>query len=240
MSTAKLKSKTAVEEVLYLVGLYDRRGYSTREIRTELKAKHNIDVSHVTVHVRLKQVRESYKEMGAAERTAAVAEKLLQYGEVRREAWAAWERSKQDAGKTVEERTVVRDEEDDPSPRKAGRKKGRFADPTDPGLMQESLRLLKRIETREGRLPANAYLQTIMDTLAAERELLGLDAPTKIDARAAVLHGEAGQVVGFEALVEGDGIDGADDSVEAEIAGVAQRALPAAGTNGTPQDGDGK
>lgn len=64
------------------------------------------------------------------------------------------------------------------------------------------------------------FLAKVMDALKAQRELLGLDAPTKVDARSVNLNFSAGNepVVGFDALSE-------PEPVEAEIERV--KSLPA-------------
>jgi hypothetical protein len=79
---------------------------------------------------------------------------------IREEAWEAYERSKQDTDKSVEE-FVPCPSDDKPAPKKGSR--------------EGSLLRISIVKTREGRLPANEYLSTIMKTLEAERQLLGLD-----------------------------------------------------------------
>lgn len=77
------------------------------------------------------------------------------YWDVYREARMAWERSKLDARKVV-----VTEDENGPEGRG------------------------KRVQrTREGRLPSNAYLQTMAECLEAIRQLVGLDAVQEMDVR---------------------------------------------------------
>ena len=103
-----------------------------------------------------------------------VQHKLAQYAEIRRVAWEAYDRSHLDAEKVVEEFGPAVEDDDDDKPN--GKPSEKYAVGYDPNSMKDSEVRIKRIMTREGRLPANAYLQTIMETLAAERKMLGLDA----------------------------------------------------------------
>lgn len=77
-----------------------------------------------------------------------------EYAEVKREAWGAWELSKQAGVKVTEEETAD----------------------------ARGLRTLKRTLT-EGRLPDREYLDVLLHCLEAERELEGLDEPRKLDVR---------------------------------------------------------
>lgn len=100
----------------------------------------------------LKKARRMWMEQATQERAQAVADKIELLRETRREAWEEWQRSKQDAeASTVEEWE--------------GSKGGTST---------------KRILTKEGRLAGAEYMRIILDTIKQERELLGLDAPTKI------------------------------------------------------------
>jgi hypothetical protein len=228
----KLKTDTEKEEVKMLVARYDRRGFNLRQIADILRADHGYDFSRTTVCAKLQEGRAEYKEEMVGDRAALVAQKLAEYRELRREAWTAWERSKEDAERVTEEHapTLLPGDEEG-KPRKG--KRGRFASATDPGTVEETLRRIKRIEVREGRLPANQYLNAILATLDAERELLGLDAPREI--KGLVGHVHLGVPAGLPATASGgvdfDALAGRvplDDPVEELIA------LPAH----TPSPGD--
>jgi hypothetical protein len=78
-----------------------------------------------------------------------------QYEQVKVEAWEAFERSKQPL-----EREVIEDTEGDTG---------------------QGKRVTKR--TTEGRTGNNDYLKTTLSVLQAERELLGIDAPKRVDMR---------------------------------------------------------
>jgi predicted transcriptional regulator len=151
---APKRSKTEREEALAETARLDRRGYSQRQIARVL------GVDHSQVCYDLKVIRRRYQDTQLGERAALVAEKVEQYRELRAEAWAAWERSKEDATKRVEENTEKPGfgEDGDPLP---GRR--------------------KVTETAERRLPGAEYARVILETCEAERKLLGLDAPVKAE-----------------------------------------------------------
>lgn len=158
MAANKIKSETHKLEILQLVAKLDRRGWTQFQIRDEVERQFGTSFAQPMVSRWLKEIRQQYRETMISERREAVAAKVEEYREIRREAWLAWERSGEDAEKLVEEYGVV----------------------SEPAGFDDSVTsevLIKRIITREGRLPDNAYLATIVKTLEAERELLGLDEP---------------------------------------------------------------
>lgn len=156
MTAPKIKTRTEKEQVLALVAKLDRRGWTQWDIANGLRAELGLDVSQTMVSSYLRQIRERYKETQREERQAKVNEKMEQLRDVRAEAWRGWLKSHQDAEKLVEEWGTDREAVGD-------------------GDYITSETLIKQIKTREGRLPDNAYLTTVMRTLEAERELLGLD-----------------------------------------------------------------
>jgi len=149
MAAPKLKSRTAQEEVKSLIAKMDRRGWTQYEIKEGLKDK-GIDLSQGMISNYLKKIREEYREVMFLNRKEKVEEKLAQYREIRKEAWEAYDKSRENAEKEQEEFGLD-------------------------GDMEGSEVRIKRILTTEGRLPDNAYLTTIMKTLESERALLGLD-----------------------------------------------------------------
>jgi len=149
MAAPKLKSRTAQEEVKSLIAKMDRRGWTQYEIKEGLKDK-GIDLSQGMISNYLKKIREEYREVMFLNRKEKVEEKLAQYREIRKEAWEAYDKSRENAEKEQEEFGLD-------------------------GDMEGSEVRIKRILTTEGRLPDNAYLTTIMKTLESERSLLGLD-----------------------------------------------------------------
>ena len=158
MAVNKIKSETAKLEILQLVAKLDRRGWTQFQIRDEVERQFGTSFAQPMVSRWLKEIREEYRKTMMAERREAVAAKVEQYREIRREAWLAWDRSGEDTQKLVEEYGMSSE-----------------AVGVDDSVTSEQL--IKRIITREGRLPENAYLATIVKTLEAERELLGLDEP---------------------------------------------------------------
>lgn len=130
---------TEREILLEKVAKMDRRGYTQRQIGDEL------GVSQPMVSEYLKWIRERYKTYQMESREINVAEKLAQYREMRMEAWTAWERSKED---------IVREIEDDTT--------------------TETSSKIKTVRMIEGRLPSNEYLTTIIKCLTKEEELMGL------------------------------------------------------------------
>lgn len=142
------KSKTERHERMALIAKLDKQGWHQHAIARE------VGVSQPMVCILLKKIRKQYNESQYADRAEKVAEKLTQYRDLRMEAWEAWQRSKGDAYEVVEE----------------------FADNCQViGEAETDGQQIKRIVSRSGRLPNNSYLQTILQTLQAERDMLGLD-----------------------------------------------------------------
>lgn len=179
MSAPKIKSKTDKERVLAEVGRLDRCGYSQYQIAAKMKATIGYRVTQPMVCQYLKMIRAGYKSQLASDRTEKVNEMLAQLREVRAAAWEAYERSQEDAEKVVDEFAAPK--ADDESNEKPKRRKSSSGRPGE--TAEQSLALLKQVVTREGRLPGNVYLNTILATLQQERELLGLDAPKQVDVR---------------------------------------------------------
>jgi predicted transcriptional regulator len=153
MAPPKHKSKIAREEHLEEVARLDRRGYSTYDIARKL------GVTQGQVSYDIKKIRDRYAKMATEHYAAKVAQKRVEYREVRKEAWEAWERSKEDARRRVEET----------------------------GTGGSGSTWEKTAETTEGRLPDNSYLKTIVDTLKAECDLEGLNKPLRIKGEVSVI-----------------------------------------------------
>jgi DNA-binding Lrp family transcriptional regulator len=168
------------EEHLEVIAKMDRRGYSQRRIAEML------GISQRQVGEDLKKLKKVYIESQIKERHEYVTEKLEQYREIREEAWLAWERSKEDFLRIQETH------EQDPSAEDA----------------THAPYIYKTVRTREGRLPANEYIRTVMSCLEAERDLLGLDAPKKLDMKQLLIDWDA---------VSGSLNEEVPDLVEAEI-----------------------
>lgn len=152
----KTTNRTQREEHIETVGRMRLRGHTQHEIAKLL------GISQPMVVYNEKICRQRMKARLERDQDTNIDEKRLQYEDVRREAWAAWFRSMEDADKLVEEYAVSRE-----------KVRG--------GKAKVSEELVNKIVTKEGRLPNNAYLATIMQTLQAERELLGLDEARKVE-----------------------------------------------------------
>lgn len=136
----------------------------------DLREKTQEEIARITgltqpaVNTRLKKIKKRYIASATEHFQQMVGRKMAQYRDVRREAWEAYDLSKKDGQRIVEEYAPVdSDDEEDTS------------------TLQGSERRIKRIVTTEGRLPDNSYLVTILKTLEAERAMLGLDEALKID-----------------------------------------------------------
>ncbi len=171
----KLLSPTFKAQVLAEIGKYDRRGYSQHQIVAAIAPL--VKLTQPRICTLLKEVRQQYKAQIVEDRAEKVAEMLQAYRDVRAEAWACYEKSKTDSERLVRESVK-------PYEKKEPEKNGKGATGHKGESAEASLVLLKEIYTTEGRLPANVYLQTVLDTLKAERELLGLDAPKLVDLKA--------------------------------------------------------
>jgi len=191
------------EERRALIAILDRRGYSNKQIANK------VGVSLTQVVYDLAKINKRYIESQIKERELLIAYKIQQYKDIRKEAWEAWELSKQSHVKSVKEYSaplgVEKVEEtlfgdNKPKPKRGrGRPAKAKAQPitvnnevelplSDPNYspktvnssgFMESMRKIKEIVTVEGALPANEYLATILKTLEAERQLLGIDLEEK-------------------------------------------------------------
>lgn len=177
----KLTSPTFKARVLAEIGKYDRRGYSQHKIVEAIAPL--VKLSQPRVCQLLKEIREQYKSRVLEDRTEKVNEMLEAYRDVRAEAWASYEKSKADSERLVRESVRPHKGEDEEvgGDSLRGKRNGKGATGRRGESVEQSLVLLKEVVTTEGRLPANVYLQTVLDTLKAERDLLGLDAPKTVD-----------------------------------------------------------
>lgn len=129
-----------------------RRGLSKTQIAEQL------GVSRGQIVYDWKQVLARLQADRDKDAKATVAAKLEEYREVKAEAWAAWERSKEDKERRTAETVTETSGGGEP-----------------PG--QSRTKAVKQIE---GRLPDHDYLNTVLKCLEAERELEGLDPPKKL------------------------------------------------------------
>lgn len=161
----KVLTPTDREKVLATIARLDRRGMRQVDIANTLHSTCGIELSQQMVSVYLKNIREEYKKSRNADVDADTQEKIEQLRDIRCSAWDAWERSQLDKEKLQEEYVRVFPKEDKDEKLKGG--KGKKS-------VEAQIQLLKRIATREGRLPANEYLNTVLKCLQLECELMGL------------------------------------------------------------------
>lgn len=221
MATRK-HTPTQLEEVKARVAKLDRMGWTQVEIARDVK------VTQGMVSQYLKAVREETRARVRAGQEDRINELLATYADIRAEAWREWERSRTDA-------TAVTKEVMKPAGRAPKGKDGKPA---------RTIRgYQKRVEELRGRLGGGNYLAIILDTIKEERDLLGLDAPKKVESKSLNLHAVweavAGDEAAFVRLLEG-GVP--DDPVEARLAAEAaltaehqqrqQQQLPPPATNG--------
>lgn len=146
----------ARERDLARIAKLDRRGYTQSEIGRI------IGISQMQVCDDLKLVRKHYRDIANVEYREKVEEKRAQLRDIRKAAWQAWERSKRDTLKVVEDE---REGAGDGSPPPKGRK----------------------TTTVECRLPDAGYLRIIIETLRDECALDGLNQPQKLNVNANVI-----------------------------------------------------
>lgn len=154
---------TEREELTLKIARMDRQGYNQYEIGEA------VGLSQPRVSSYLKEIRERYNRSIIQEREALVKESESTYRDIMREAWLAWEKSKRDARKHVDEEMT---------PVSAGKGRGGKG-------------YNKSVDTVEGRIPAVGFLNVIRECRDAIDDLYGLKAPKKVDARVAVLDWDA-------------------------------------------------
>lgn len=148
-------------EVRSIVATLRKRGCTQTMIQSILLERHGIEVSQPMVSHYIRQIMQEYEAREEYSVKAWVELQIDQMMMVRREAWDAYDKSKEDATKCVEESQAVLVPANMLD-------KGAAAD------MLASAERLKRIVTVQGRLPDNAYLATIMDTIKEECKLRSL------------------------------------------------------------------
>jgi hypothetical protein len=155
--------KLAREEHLAKVAALDRKGWSPTTI-----ARH-LGVTAPAIHYDLKVIAKRYLK-GEPEDNRIATERMLDgLRDIRREAWREWKKSRRDAKSVTTTERV--EEECDLFAFMAGEE----------GEAGAKIPRRKQVVTKvEGRLAGSAYMNIILDTYKAERELRGLDAPKKV------------------------------------------------------------
>jgi predicted transcriptional regulator len=182
MATPK-HTKTEREAVLAQVAELDRKGWTQAQIAERLQ------VSQPQVSYDLKVIRKRYQQQQMGERAGLVNEKLAQLGDLQAELWEAWERSKEDATRTVEEhvrpgqkrrkddKKTVPDEDINGHCNADGASHGHdsLCEPEGRDLFGEPpLKKVKETRTVERRLGDANYLRLILECWKEEAKLLGL------------------------------------------------------------------
>lgn len=147
-SRAKRDADRRRVAALYLQGRY----------QADIAAELGVDQS--TVSRDLAAIRKEWRASSVRDFDEARAQELAKIDELEREAWAAWERSKQ------ETRTVTRRRRQVPPRSGAGDAAGE--------LSEQSL----KTEQRHGDI---AYWNAVLKCVQARREMLGLDEAKKLD-----------------------------------------------------------
>ena len=172
--------RTALERAAYkeAIAKYDRRGFTLSEIADEMARLGFTRVTAAQLCIDRREMREEYKLTQIEQQELLVKEKLAQYRELLAEAWRGWDRSQLDSEKRVEEFAPAKPDDED-EPEGGGKKVKPKRRNVQAGSIEDSLERFRLIVTREGRLPANEYLRTILMIHQAVRDMLGLDAPKR-------------------------------------------------------------
>lgn len=169
------------------IGQMDRQGYTQTAIASVIGS------SQAQVNYDLRIIRKRYAEFLVLKRKVVTAQKVEEYRDIRREAWEAYQKSKEPLIEEIEEQTITAT--------------GGYTKITN--------------KTKQ-RLPDAAYLRIIADCLAAEREMQGIDAPKRLNLKAAMASG-----IDFDAFADGPATEELEDVIEAEIEQLEAKALPA-------------
>lgn len=166
----KLNRQQRITRVAWL----HRRGWTQEQIAAE------VGVTQAQVSRDLKLARGFYKSLAAGEVKELIEERTEQYRDTLRELWAAWERSKQDAVKVVEERQP---EEECVSCDGTGKRVSAKGEERTCGSCKGKGTvggLIKVVKTVEGRLPDAAYANQILRVLDQLTALQGLEPAKKM------------------------------------------------------------
>jgi predicted transcriptional regulator len=180
-----------------------RRGYTQQEVADI------IGISQAQVCYDWKIVISKLRNESDTARDELIAIKLEEYREIKREAWDAWERSKEDAERLEEDEFC----EDRTCAVCSGKgtngRGGKCFNCQGNGFRKAQKATSKRL-TREGKNPANEYLRTILSCVEAERELLGINPDKKVSGTLNVMN--------WDLLANGIPDGQVPDLIEQEIA----------------------
>jgi len=220
MAAPKIKTAILKEEVLTTVAKYHRRGYEQKAIALKIKEELKLDFTQGMISNYVKEIRKRYATSTQDTHAALVAEKVEQLNEVIAEAWAAYEWSKRDTQKVTREKALRK-----PVEEKVVEKvkiKGHSKRRTTEQEVEAILTTVKVMVTREGRIPANEFLLTIIKAHELQMKLLGvLDSSTVNNNTVNVLN------VDWAAMAERSPIVDPMERLPIEV-----KALPQPSTNG--------
>jgi predicted transcriptional regulator len=175
MAAPKFTTPSSREQMMAIVAKMDRRGYSYGQIAEVL----GVTPEAVGEHVR--RLKREYRAIAIEDLEESIGEKIEQYKEMRREAWEAWERSKERFEEVTETESLPIRIEDTRGKKDKGDKSGR-KDRNSP-----ELRTVSKV-TKSVYKSGAEYLRIVLTCLEAERKLRGTDAPEKMDLRSEVLN----------------------------------------------------
>lgn len=144
-----------------------------------------------------------------------VEELRLQYMELKQEAWAAWEKSKEDSRK--EEKVQALSLSPEQRRHQAAEKRQDLKEAQNKDAqakynpLRPKMRTVKIVKIREGRLPATEYLRIILMCLEAEREMEAIDPPRKVKVTGTV------NTINWDILSQGIPEGSVPDEIEAEL-----------------------
>lgn len=168
------------EEVYQRVTRMYLEGVRNQDIAKDI----GVSIPQVTYYI--KRLKKEFAARRPDPIAVMIEERRDQIKSIRVEAWRAYRLSIADKQRETTEAWETDDKDDEDA--------------------KKSIAKLKRIITKEGRLPANEYLQTMIQTLKMESELDGLEAPKKVDATItiwdALAKGEAVQVADLDGEIE--------------------------------------
>lgn len=184
-----------------------RRGYGVEQIAEHLGLPEKVVLQDYRYAI--KQVAKNQLE----DAKELVAAKMLEYAEIKKEAWDAWERSKGDRERKTDEESGYLEEEDNEGYEDSQGK-----------IPPKAFK--KRTQMKEGRLPSNEYLRTILDCIKAERELLGINPAQEINVHSSSIWAMlSGQLPAGETI----------DTVEARLEQMLRQELGSQSTSSQPQ-----
>lgn len=184
--TRQQQSRITIISQLY------KRGYSAREIRDEVAKR--LDYSEYTLRTcqnDIKAMLEEWKSIRFKDINDVVSLELARIDEMTREAWVAWERSKDNSKKTIQRQRAMPNEE---------------------GGEDVSVVSMEQEQVEETQVGDPRFLQLINQLGAERRKILGLYAPERHEVTGADGGPIEGKFAGFSFLPWTDGLQNSGQS----------------------------